>query len=1523
MHVFFGISGIAMLVTTVWMLAADHTREWKPVQRKFRDIEAWYANARISEQETTDYAARTQELEDELDRARTNVPSEAAIKRFLDETRAPVDVSADIKKSYAEVNGYDLKEIEAAYADLTKVADNKNENASNLTEIDVAPTIAAHDRLIEALEKPVQVAQFVENTRLQELKFKKADLSVVVSNFNLAVGKETDDKLAELQKKVDVVQAEVDRLTIANQDAMRHRLALRASLDDLDASEIKAKKDLANHKSTLDKLEKALAERELTLGKDVLTLPILSAFNDPLKIENQWLPKLTFNNNFRDVARFDRCSTCHLAMDKTAPGSSVDPGYPLRDKEAITLFLETPATDPYQDKDEAREPIPVTYERLYGMQLASKGLIDDNDATVSVVRPKSPAARAKNEQGRVVGLNVGDVIEMVNDVKIIDKSRADRYLLGEAIEWGKPLKLTVRRGLPNPFASHPRLDLFLGSTSPHKLTDFGCTICHDGQGSGTDFKYASHTPNTPREMHDWKDEYGWFNNHHWIYPMRPSRFAESNCLKCHHEMTELAPSERFPEPPAPRLMAGYDVIRNFGCFGCHEIQGYDGPNKRRGPDIRTEPNFAAAAAQVLADPNITAHERELAREVVDHPTRTDIRKLLAELIYKDKPAVDSKVADLKAAEEKPEPPRLSPATHRMAVMLGGDEEAPGTYRKVGPSLRYAAGKLNREFLYSWIKNPTDFRPTTKMPRFFGLWDHLKEPKEDAQGHYVLRDKVDAHGKPVVDAQGHPVKEPEYVENKGLAEAQKFEPIEIRAITEYLLASSQPFEFLDKPAGVTEEPSAERGKMLFETRGCLGCHEHKEFPKAVSKFTQQGPNLSRIGDKLKGAEGARWLYTWIREPSQYHARTKMPVLFLEPIKQRDGKVTDAAADVTAYLLTSQDGWKPSSLPEVNDADMAALAKIYLEGSFTRKQAADISVAGIPKSMQAGVKGDEALLVMSEPRPKKEDFPSADQWQEKLHAWQDEFRPKQLMYLGKKTILRLGCAGCHDVPGFEDAKPIGTGLADWGRKEPSKLAFEQVVQYLQQQHQLKQDESGVHLGHTPIDPHDMGDFDGYSMEALLNHERDGFIWQKLREPRSYDYKTTENKVYTDRLRMPKFNFSEEQIESVITFVLGLVAEPPAAQYLFRGDPRQQAILKGQRVLTEFNCASCHTLQQSDWQFSFDPATFENPPEFKDFAFLKPHFTPQELEASKKLNRAGLGHANVLGIPNPMVQEDDNGKPLHYFGVWQPAVINGQVWPVGDGDIIPVPESSIISRRPPQGGDFARYLFPVALENEKAAGGQVALDNNAWGWLPPPLVGEGKKVQTQWLHEFLLNPYSIRPAAVLRMPKFNMSSEDASRLVDYFAAMDNAAFPYESDSRTLPSYLAAEDAKHAHRFTDAMKLVTDTNYCIKCHQLGDFTPNPPVNAWAPNLDRVYQRLRPDYLHRWVASPARILPYTAMPQNFKPGALEAQPLYKGTSEEQIDALVDLLLNYDVFMNDQKSYKDSIKPAPPAAPAAEAAGGN
>src|SRR6185437_13167989 len=51
-----------------------------------------------------------------------------------------------------------------------------------------------------------------------------------------------------------------------------------------------------------------------------------------------------------------------------------------------------------------------------------------------------------------------------------------------------------------------------------------------------------------------------------------------------------------------------------------------------------------------------------------------------------------------------------------------------------------------------------------------------------------------------------------------------------------------------------------------------------------------------------------------------------------------------------------------------------------------------------------------------------------------------REDLLWYVGKKAIGRQGCYACHDIPGFETAKPIGVALNDWGKKDPERLAFE---------------------------------------------------------------------------------------------------------------------------------------------------------------------------------------------------------------------------------------------------------------------------------------------------------------------------------------------------------------------------------------------------------------------------------------------------------------------------------------------------
>ena len=51
---------------------------------------------------------------------------------------------------------------------------------------------------------------------------------------------------------------------------------------------------------------------------------------------------------------------------------------------------------------------------------------------------------------------------------------------------------------------------------------------------------------------------------------------------------------------------------------------------------------------------------------------------------------------------------------------------PATLRRPGPSLRFLGEQGRSGVLYDWIADPQHFRPTTRMPRFFGLWDHLKD-----------------------------------------------------------------------------------------------------------------------------------------------------------------------------------------------------------------------------------------------------------------------------------------------------------------------------------------------------------------------------------------------------------------------------------------------------------------------------------------------------------------------------------------------------------------------------------------------------------------------------------------------------------------------------------------------------------------------------------------------------------------------------------------------------------------------------
>ncbi|MBI2892978.1 MAG: c-type cytochrome [Deltaproteobacteria bacterium] len=175
------------------------------------------------------------------------------------------------------------------------------------------------------------------------------------------------------------------------------------------------------------------------------------------------------------------------------------------------------------------------------------------------------------------------------------------------------------------------------------------------------------------------------------------------------------------------------------------------------------------------------------------------------------------------------------------------------------------------------------------------------------------------------------------------------------------------------------------------------------------------------------------------------------------------------------------------------------------------------------------------------------------------------------------------------------------------------------------------------------------------------------------------------------------------------------------------------------------------------------------------------------------------------------------------------------------------------------------------------------------PPALRAEGFRVQPEWLYSFLRQPYSIRPWIKVRMPTFNFTNEQATAVARYFAALDGQEFPYQ---RRPLEPMAPERWDQANRLFAQLQ-------CQSCHILTDEVPagQDPAQL-APNLQRAPERLRADWMHRWLENPEALQPNTRMPSFFTdPFGVDPSPyssISQGTSQENIALLVELLSRID-----------------------------
>lgn len=355
-------------------------------------------------------------------------------------------------------------------------------------------------------------------------------------------------------------------------------------------------------------------------------------------------------------------------------------------------------------------------------------------------------------------------------------------------------------------------------------------------------------------------------------------------------------------------------------------------------------------------------------------------------------------------------------------------------RKTGPDLSHVSSKVSGDWARHWVADPRAFRPTTWMPRFFGL-SNTSSPQDQVRN-----------------------------------------VVEIDAILSYLWDRATPQELQAPPPG--GDPAG--GRRIVEQRGCLGCHRIGEKATERGAYGRDfGPALDRVGDKLSPA----WVYTWVREPKSLFPETYMP----------DLRLTDReAADVTAYLMTL----RKASIPPAPQVDETVLDEVTLE------------------YLKARMTGGEA----------REKLASMGLGEKKI-------------WLGERLIGRYGCFGCHNIPGFEDALPIGVELTREGSKLVTRLDF----------------------GYVDID-----------------HTRHDWFYQKLMDPRIFDQGKIKSPL--EKLKMPDFGFTPEEASVLVTLLLGLVKDEPLMETINTLDPRESAVEAGRRLVQSRNCRGCHIVEGS---------------------------------------------------------------------------------------------------------------------------------------------------------------------------------------------------------------------------------------------------------------------------------------------------------------------------------------------------------
>ncbi len=406
--------------------------------------------------------------------------------------------------------------------------------------------------------------------------------------------------------------------------------------------------------------------------------------------------------------------------------------------------------------------------------------------------------------------------------------------------------------------------------------------------------------------------------------------------------------------------------------------------------------------------------------------------------------------------------------------------------------------------------------------------------------------------------------------------------------------------------------AAHGKELFETRGCMACHSLGDKSQGTQVGGDFAANLQRVGEKASFDYIVRWIYNPRERWAPYC-----------PKEKRDLTREDYEKKGLPFVFDTDHSTCPNDGAELQIQNMTVMPNFRLSETDSR----DIATY---------------LFSLSSPQS----YPDA--------SFMDDPNLKEQ---GRTLVKQYGCAGCHEIRGFEEEQRIGKELTTEGSTPIERLDFAMLT----------------HDAEQGINPHSekgekFTDPQTGAVKSWYNHK--GFFSNKLLDPSVYD--KGKEKEPKDLLRMPKPFLEPQWNVALTTFLLGSKGiegsnVPPS--FYYSPDARRKDIQDGWWVIKKYNCMGCHNVQvgqksvlsglpkyqDADWKDQLPPQLTSEGARVDPDWLLRFLRDPSLSDAS---GRAEPGRSDKTVGPTP-------GSAENPYGVQKAGESNGGSPPVTSGE------------------------------------------------------------------------------------------------------------------------------------------------------------------------------------------------------------------------------------------------------------------